>query len=201
MNNCCWNKWFDKIHLWLGYRLCNILCGETFLITSAESFILNGFESQFLSGSSFVFGEATSLFFSLSGQHFLDWNLNLLFLLVQYFFSLAATHWIDIACTSGIGQTDSNCSFNTIHCSCNMVTYFSHTSHKRTIASPYFCCLFKYYSKFVERILYWLRFFTFYSDDVVFTSWKIMLLQRLKPSWFIVTVCFIIFIVTKVFTT
>ena len=72
---------------------------------------------------------------------------------------------IGIACTGGISKTNSNCSFNRIHCSCYMVTCFSHTSHKSAMAGSYFCYLFKYYPRLVEWILYWLRFSTFSSDD------------------------------------
>ena len=137
--------------------------------------------------------------FFLSGQNLLDWNL--IFFLFRFNSFSIWQSFIGIACTGEIGQTDSNCSFNTIHCSCNMVTCFSHTSHTSAVAGPYFCCLFKYDLKFVEWVLYWLRFSIFSSGDTVFTSWKIMVLQRLKPFWFIVTVCFTILIVTKVFTT
>ena len=107
---------------------------------------------------------------------------------------------IRIACTGGIGQTDSNCNFNTRHCICNMVTCFSRTIHLRAMAGPYFGCLFWYYPYFVEWILQWLRFSTLFSDDTVFTCWKTLILQRLKPS-ILVTVCFTFLVVTKFFTT
>ena len=104
--------------------------------------------------------------------------------------------------TGGICQTNSNYNFSRRYWRCNnMVTCFSHTSHTCSMTGPYFCCLFNYYPKLVEWILYWLRFFIFSSDDTVFTSWEIVVLQMLKLSWSAVTVCFTILIVTKVFAT
>ena len=114
-------------------------------------------------------------------------------------FHLAATHWNCLRRRDWSNQFELR--FKTIHCSCNMLTSFSHTDHTREMTVPYFCYLFQYYPKFVEWVLYWLRFSPFSSDDTVFTSWKVMVLQRLKPSWFIVTICFTILMVTKFFAT
>ena len=96
----------------LGTAECNTLRGETLLIASAKSYILNGFKLQFFSGSNLFFGEASNGFpFFLSGQNLLDWNLNHLSFLVFWFYDRS-----------------------------------------------FFCYLFKYYPKFVEWILSWLKF-------------------------------------------
>ena len=83
-------------------------------------------------------------------------------------FHLAATHRHCLRRRDWSNQFELR--FNTIHCSCNMLTSFSHTDHTRATTVPYFCYLFQYYPKFVEWVLYLLRFSTFSFDDTVFTS-------------------------------
>ena len=194
----------------LGTTVCNILWGQTLLIASAKSFTLKGFKSQIFSRSNLFFGEPTNglLFFSLWPKYFRlkhkslmtvwlnGWVLVYMQSLKSFIFFWFNSFWIwqpliGIACTCKIGQPDSNCSFNTIHCSWNLTTFFSYTSHAHAMTGLYFCSFFKYYPKFVEWILYWLRFSAFSSDDTVFTSWKIMVLQMLNPSWFIVALLFL----------
>ena len=153
--------------------------------------MLNGFKSQFFSGLNLFFSESTNgLFFPLCPRSSRLKSKSFIFFssIVSRFGSLSLELLVQAA-----GKTDLNCSFNAIHCSCNMITCFSHTSHIRAMAD---LLSFQVLSKCLEKNLCWLGFSNFSSGDTIFTSWKITILQSLKPFWFIIAICFTILIVT-----
>ena len=166
----------------LGTAVCNILWGETLLIASAKSFILNGFKSQFFSGSNHFFGEATNgLFFFLSFS-------------VQYFFDLGSTHWHCLYRQNWSNPFEMKLQHNTFQVQHGymFLPYQPYTCNGRSLFLLYFQVLSKVCG--IDPLLTEISFIdpSFSLDDTVFTSWKIMALQRLKPSWFIATVCFTI---------
>ena len=135
-------------------------------VGTCSTSLLNGFKSQFFSVSNFFFGEATiGLFFFL-------WPKSPRLKSKSFIFFVSIVFWFCNHSLALLVQAE------LVRTNRLELTYFSHTSHTRAVAGPYFCCLFKYYPMFVKRIFYWLRFSAFSSNDTLFSSWKIMVLQR-----------------------
>ena len=53
----------------------------------------------------------------------------------------------------------------------------------------------------MKWLIIWLRFSIFTFQDAEITTCKIMMWQWLQPTWFMITICFGLFIVIQVFAT